>query len=488
MLKNKLDSVLINLTVVLLISIYIIFSQQGEINRDGVMYLTQAQFFLEGNVSKAMQVYGFPFFAKLIILAEFISGLSLHYAAHALNLCLFMIAVFFFYKTIEHVSQNKIPVYISTLILLTSLPLMDDYLPMILRDHGQWAGFMMGIFFYFKWLARKNIYYAILWQTGFIFGAIFRPECLIFNLLLPFINLFFTHKDRLKNFLQSILIPLLGFLTLIFFLIISDHSQQEQLESFKRYQELITRPLNFIIFFNSPLNIHTNDPYLKILIFDFMQSFKYLFLTYVVLYKWLAGLGLLHLSLFVLTLKKKLISQQHQTTLLVFFCISLIITVINLYTTFVISNRYWMMNWWIVYIFAAFALHYLLVTLHKSKHPRKEWLQYIFVGILLIYFLNIIIDKPSQHFEQQAGRWVKQQQLDLNNIFFSDRRIAFYSGLIAFDPVDFHKATNIIQYKYLMMRYSKFDDIKSINNYDPIQYFPSKELPKVIIYQRIDHD
>ena len=110
------------------------------------------------------------------------------------------------------------------------------------------------------------------------------------------------------------------------------------------------------------------------------------------------------------------------------------------------------------------------------------------VSILGIYFLNVIIDKPQPHFEQQAGRWVKEQQVDLNNIYFNHNRVAYYAGLLAYDSTDLKTATEVIQYQYLMMRYDRFSEIKEIPNYQSIEYFPSQNNPKVIIYRRINND
>lgn len=137
---------------------------------------------------------------------------------------------------------------------------------------------------------------------------------------------------------------------------------------------------------------------------------------------------------------------------------------------------------------AAIGLSHLWSKIFHSKHPYKKWLQYSLIAILCIYFLNILIDKPEKHFEQDAGDWIKREQLDLNNIYFNDMRTAYYSGLLAFEKNDFNHAINTIQYKYLSMRYSRFDKINSIQNYEPIQFFPSEDNPKLVIYQRVNHD
>lgn len=480
---NRFPFLILILTV---ISILIIFLQFGEVNRDGVLYLTQAQFMLEGNWEKAKALYDWNFFTLLIFLVNSITGVSIQYSAHIIDGACFILAAVFFLKNIEFISRGKIPPIYGLLILLTSIPLMDDYLSMILRDHGQWAGFMLGVYAYLRWIENQRWSWAVLWQFGFLFGALFRPETMLFNILLPLTHqLFLNPAGRLKSLLQSISLALFGFVALGCLWVLAFINFQNI--ELARLNELITRPQQFLLNITQPLQIVTDSLYLRLLLADFALSFKYFFFSYVLIYKWISGVGLLHFGLFFIALKQKLIKQPFAAALFIFLSLSGIITAINLYTTHVIANRYWCINWWIVYIFATFGLHHIWHFLKKSKYPHKKWFQYSLAVILSIYFLNILIDKPKKHFEQEAGDWIKQQRFDLNNIYFNDPRAAFYSGLIAIDLVSFDEAINVIQYDYLMLRYNRFDEIKPIENYEAIKFFPTEDKPKLVIYQRVSH-
>ena len=480
------DKLSFNILLLTLVSICIIFLQQGEINRDGIMYLTQSQYIVEGNWGRAMEVYNWPFFSILIAGLHQLTGLSLQYAAHMINVALFVLASFFFIKNVTLVSQ-KTNILFATLILLTSIPLMDDYLSMVLRDQGQWAGFMMGVYGYLRWIKSPQWTWAFVWQVGFLFGTLFRPECLMFNILLPLTHqLFIVKNERIKLFIQSISIPLVGLLLLpiLWFMFNIDASSID----FARLNEIITRPTRFLNTMLQPLPINSKNHWVLVLITDFATSFKYFFLSYVMVYKWAAGLGLLHLFLFGYAIQQRLILSPFFKALAIFFALSSIITIINLYTTFVIANRYWVMNFWVVYIIAAIGLGHLWQTLQDSKHYKRSWMKWGLVSVLAIYLLNVIIDKPEPHYEQQAGQWVKDQHLDLNNIYFNQDRVAYYAGLLAFDRTDLKTATDVIQYPYLMMRYDRFTEVKEISGYQPIEYFPSKDNPKVIVYTRIAND
>lgn len=480
------DKISFNILLLTLVSICIIFLQQGEINRDGIMYLTQSQFIVEGNWGRAMEVYSWPFFSIFIAGLHQLTGLSLQYAAHMINLALFILASFFFIKNVTLVSQ-KTNILFATLILLTSIPLMDDYLSMVLRDQGQWAGFMIGVYGYLRWIKSPQWTWAFVWQVGFLFGALFRPECLMFNILLPLTHqLFIIKSERIQAFIQSVSIPLVGLMLLpILWFMFNININSIDLA---RLNEIISRPTRFLNTMLQPLAIETQNYYLKVLIADFATSFKYFFLSYVVVYKWAAGLGLLHLVLLGYAIQQRLILSPFFKALAIFFMLSSMITIINLYTTFIIANRYWVMNFWVVYIIAAIGLGHLWQTLQDSKHLKRSWIKWGLVSVLAIYFLNVIIDKPEPHYEQQAGQWVKNQHLDLNNIYFNQDRVAYYAGLLAFDRTDLKTATKVIQYPYLMMRFDRFTEVKEIPGYQPIEYFPSKDNPKVVVYTRIAND
>ena len=88
--------------MLIVISTLIIFLQSGEVNRDGILYLTQAQFLAEGNWDKAQAVYNWPFFALLIFFIHSITGIAIQYSAHLIDVVCFIGAAFFFLKYSQH--------------------------------------------------------------------------------------------------------------------------------------------------------------------------------------------------------------------------------------------------------------------------------------------------------------------------------------------------------------------------------------------------
>lgn len=466
-------------------TIVIIYSQDGEINRDAVMYLTQSQLFMEGNFSQALDFYNWPFFSFLIFIFHKIFGLSFLHSAHFIDGLLFLVAAYYFLKIIHLVSDSKINHIYGFLILISSIPLLDDYLGMILRDHGQWAGFMMGVYYYLMWINTSSNKYNLLWQMSFIFASLFRPECFIFNILLPFVSVIFSSsKNKLLIFFQTSSILIIGaFFMAGSYVYLSTNNLYEF--DFLRLNEILTRPLLFLKTFFNPLDLNSNNFYQSVLIHDYAISLKYLFLSYVALYKWVFGLGLLHVYFFIIAIKKRLIDYLYFKYLMAFFLISFMVTVINLYATYVLASRYWVMNWWIVYIFATFGFSYTWKIIHESKNKYFAFVKLILIIFLTVRILNIYIDKPNITSENQAIDWIKNNHIDLSKINTNDSRIAFKLDLNVFSLVEKNKYIPG-RYNFLIMKYNHLESPEYLDNFETFMYFPDNQNPKIVLYRRLE--
>jgi hypothetical protein len=93
-LKQK-QSLISSLVALSLLAIWIVIDKQGSINIDGVLYLRQANFFLQGRFEEAFKVFQWPFFGFFIAQLSNITGLSLIHSAHLINISAFIGACFF---------------------------------------------------------------------------------------------------------------------------------------------------------------------------------------------------------------------------------------------------------------------------------------------------------------------------------------------------------------------------------------------------------
>jgi hypothetical protein len=84
------------------------------------------------------------------------------------------------------ISRERYIFLAGSLVIMTSTSIVDSYLPMLLRDNGMWAGLMMGVYYYLKWLDAPSYLNAILFQSAFIMGALFRIELFILIIVIFF--------------------------------------------------------------------------------------------------------------------------------------------------------------------------------------------------------------------------------------------------------------------------------------------------------------
>jgi len=484
--KIWLNHIPIQLLMLLAVSVWVIISQQGEINRDGVLYLTEAQAILNGDWQQAMSLSRWPFFGLLVATVHQFTGIALLHAAHLVDVLMFLLASLFFLKTIRLLTNNTTPVIYGTVILLTAIPLMDDYLGMVLRDHGLWAGFMLGSYGFLRFVKEPGWWSGLLWQIGFAFGFLFRPEALAFIVLLPVATFcFFFQKQPWLRLSQSISLILFFGCVMLLAILFSwfDISKINSL----RMDDIVARPMMFWDQLMKPLPLASNNFYLNHLLQDFALVFKFTFLLSVAGYKWITGVGLLHLILTVVTLHQARLDQTHKKSLIVLFVISLVVVMVNLFAVYVLTSRYLLMNWWLVYLIAAIGLNILIKQWSLLKPQQRFIRQAILVLLIIIYFLNVLIDQPTISPEKQAAQWLQDQSFNLSEVYINDARTAFYADTTQ-SKIQLDKAVSLQSFSFLLIRYNDKKEIKKWADYEVMQHFPSMEKPKLIFYKKIKHD
>ena len=485
--KILLNNIPTQLLVLLIVSTWVIISQHGEINRDGVLYLSEAQLVLNQDWQQVLSLSRWPFFGILIAFFHQLTGITLLYTAHLINLLMFLLANFFFFKTIKLLSHNKTPVIYGTLTILTAIPLMDDYLEMVLRDHGLWAGFMMGAYWFLRFIREPNWKSGVLWQFGFTFGFLFRPEAAAFIVLLPiFVLYIFFHNQPWLRLCQSIIFTIS---VVVLMLLVISFSSLDMFSIFSlRMDDIFKRPIIFLDQLFRPLPITSNNSYLNHLLHDFAFIFKFTFLLLVATYKWIAGLGLFHFILASITLYRVSLDRLHLKALITLFAISLTVVLVNLFVVYVLTSRYYLMNWWLVYILAAIGLHKLITYWSSLKSNHLLIRQACLISLIIIYFLNVIIDKSSISPEKQAAQWLQQQSLDLSQVYINDSRTAFYARNML-TIADHNNTLKNHYFPFLLIRYNDTKGrIKKLPGYEAKQYFPSIEKPRLIFYIKTKYD
>ena len=431
-IKERLSALLPMWLVIVLVAIWSVVIQDGYINRDGLLYLKQAYLIAEDNWKEGLALYPWPFFSILIASLHKITGLHLLVAAHALDLALFGIAAWFYLKTLKFIYKQKHIIFYGGIILLSFIPIMDDYVGMMLRDHGLWAGCMMGTYFYFVYLKENTFNNNLLWQLSFSFAGLFRPEAFVFLVLIPILHLFLFSNQQFKWLnIQKLVQHYLVVLGYTLYLLINKvflSSGELVSDQGSRLGEFIPRLLDFFKQITSPLPITSNHPYLTDILTNYPLTITFGLLLAILLVKWLKGLGLLLGGLLFYGLYKRLdkdFDNSIKVMLYFFILISFVLVAMNLFNVYVLSDRYWVYHWFWLFIFVT----PFLVEFFQAKHSTiKTYLKPLVAIFIVLSILSSLIDSQKSSIEVDAAKYFKENGSTESVKLISAERVAYYSG------------------------------------------------------------
>lgn len=476
--------------VITLVATWSIYNQYDHINRDGLLYLKQAYLFGEGSWEEGFAIYNWPLFGMLISLFHKITNFHLQFNAHVIDLALFSIATYFYLKTLQLIVQQKYIIFYAGLALLSFIPIMDDYVGMILRDHGFWAGCMAGTYFYLKYIDHDfPIKYSLLWQLSFLIAGAFRPEGLVFLIAIPLFNIFFIKNNYLKRHLFKIILNLASVLILIslYFYVVKNIMFEYDLLAYPvyRFEQFETRIDSFFKQLLSPLPIFTDHVYLNLL----LQNNQFIILVSVLgslfLMKFFQGLGILNLALMYLHFRNgSKISKKNLKILYFLIIISLCTVFIEFFHNFVLTKRYLVLSYFWILIILTPALHSLFELDSYFKNKILNFLiNILIIIIIVISILNVLIDKNSYSIEIEAGEFLKQLQIDEEVTFINADRIGYYAGF----PIKLFKnqLPEISDYKnWVVIYYDKKTDYIVPLDYTNFKHFKHKDHEVIFLKKR----
>lgn len=485
MLKQK-QLLIISLLVLSMLAVWIVFDKRGSINIDGVLYLRQANFFLQGRFDEAFTVYRWPFFGFLISQVSNVTGLSLIYSAQLINVSAFVVACFFYLKTLMLITRERYILLAGSLVIMMSTSIVDSYLPMLLRDNGMWAGLMMGVYFYLRWLDAPSYLNAILFQVALIFGALFRVELFILIIVIFFASPWIRPQEiprRIAIWMAS--------LAILFSLLIASlyggyHLYMGSAQiNWGRVDELFERPLQVFSQISHPLPIAVvdNSRELMKLLGSHGLALKLLFLSYVAIYKWLAKVGLLHLLTAYVCLRKRLIVNRFIKPILLIFFTSLAIAFINLPHDYVLSGRYLVMNLWIVYLMSAVGLAYLISQL-SGEWSNRLWLKIGLASLIFAYLTAVLIDKPRNMINPDTVAWIREHKVNLDRTYINNMRLCFYLGRFECADSLGLEGAKAAGYDFLVLEFHSYELVPEIDGYEIVKKVPDREHPEYVIYKK----
>lgn len=191
--------------LVVLISVLLGVLMGEVINRDGILYVSAAQAFLDGGVGAAIQVYKWPAYSIIFGFISKWTGLSLEASAHLLNAALMLLLVDSFIRLSHCLMGKASRPWLAALVLLSFPPL--DHRLEIYRDWGYLAFSLFAFVSFLKfWLEQRGTTKdALIWQAGMLGALLFRVEAAALIVLLPLALLFQDRpwSQRVKRFMRA---------------------------------------------------------------------------------------------------------------------------------------------------------------------------------------------------------------------------------------------------------------------------------------------
>jgi hypothetical protein len=175
------------------------------INRDGIVYVTTAQTFLDGGVKAAMQVYNWPAYSILFGVISAATGLSLVASAYLLNTLFMLLLVDAFIRLSRVLLGEALRPWIAALVIL-SFPPLDHRLD-IYRDWGYLALTLCALVPLLRYWKSDRVLSGdvVVWQLCMIGAFLFRVEAVSLVALAPLGFLFQKRawSLRIKRFLAA---------------------------------------------------------------------------------------------------------------------------------------------------------------------------------------------------------------------------------------------------------------------------------------------
>lgn len=457
--------------LIILLAIWSVVNQEGNINRDSLLYMKQAYLIGEGTFKEGLSFW--PFFSILIAFFHKITNIKLQWVAHSVDLGLFGIAVYYYLKILKVIYQKKYIVFYAGLLLLSFIPILDDYVGMILRDPGLWAGCMAGTYYYFKYLNNNfALKYNLLWQFSFLMAGAFRPEGLVFLVAIPLFNIFFIQdnyheKSFFKFYLNQFLLLILVCLCFFILKTLTIGSELE-IDSGGRLNEFGPRIFSFFKQLLSQLPIYSDNYILNSYFQKNPVTITISFLGSLFLMKIIKGLGALNFILmFTHFHRGSKISREYLRPLYFFIIISLSLVFVSFVNNFVLTDRYFIFSYFWILIILTPTLHSYFESNSLNKNKLRNFLVIL---LMMVYVLNVLFDNNKNNIEKDAGKFLKSLQLDEEVALIDADRVAYYAGFSIKQIIN--SSSNLSDNQEWLVVYTK-DKLNLIPplNYDPLKTF-----------------
>ena len=418
------------------ISTWIMYIQRGWITEDSILYFEIAKLFAAGQWKQGFAMYGWPLYPTLIALLHKLTGLGVQQAAQVWNVFFFALTTYGFLTLVRLAGGSKRVIVCGAILLLSAPYIVGDVLPMLLRDEGFWAFFLISLVFLLRFYRTGEFKYALYWQLCIIIAMLFRIEAFVYLLLAPLFILTGTtqlwHKRLFSYFLTQVLALAAG-LSMGLLLAFSPYLQ---LEDLGRIQELFTTFSRLYLQMTEGLGTKSElmgELILGKYLDDYGMLGILLTLVSIVIAKIIGATGWPAVLVLAMPQMERLHGLQDDARKLIIWIIAIggAIAVIIILNRFILSSRYLAPTAFMLVLLGAFALSNMWNCL-KIKNPSLL-IKQVLLGIVLLMTCanlvkNMLPPSDDHNFEQSAAAWMKENSSPQKTIFINNAKLRYYAG------------------------------------------------------------
>jgi len=395
------------------------------INDDGVFYLVIAGEIANNGIAAGFALFDRPFYSLLIAMLHRLSGVSLLLSAHLINTALLALLVVSFSRLAARMGKDPALAFWAALLILL-LPQLNEYRSSILRDFGYWALLLSSFLPLQRYQASQRWQDGLWWAALCIAAAAFRPEALLFALLLPLASL--QGETRALALMSGArLYACFGALVLPPILVLArfDSLQGPLAAAMDITMGLLQAiPAGFhdavARYAGSVLNPRAADQAAISLLLGLLA---------VLALKWLGALGPVYTALLAWGMWRRELALPQPSRMLF---LGMLLCCLLLAGGFVLSQqfltgRYLLLLCILALLPATLALRALMLRVSRSKHAA---LQYLLLGTLiaLLGADGLLNFGTRQNYRNDAIAWMEQNLEPGAAVFSNDRILAFHSG------------------------------------------------------------
>lgn len=410
----------------------VIYIQHGWVNDDFVVYYESARLFSMGNWQEGLQVYSWPFYPTLMMLLHQLFGYELQTCAQLISILLFGIATYGLLTIIRISNGDKLTIFCGAIILFSSSYLVGDVLPMLLRDPGAWAFFLLSLVFLVRFYRENSYKTALAWQLFAIIATLFRIEYITFLVLMPLVVFFKRELGITQRFSMFLKAQLLLLAFLILFIVLLMLMPTVSIDDFGRLKEIADVFGSRYEATASILSQKSETLGTQVLSNDW-DSYVTLALLIVFVslsaIKCLNALGWMN-SLLLLSSRNKQVSLDNDTKHILIFAVllSLLNALVIVMSVFLLSGRYTAPFALSLMILASFSLAYFIRLSRSSSDTGVKIFVFIVVLFMAFGVVNNLWVKPvGSNFQQDAVAWLRVNHIENEDIFFDDSRTRYYA-------------------------------------------------------------